>query len=173
MADIANGYVYGLREVKLTSHDATPVTVALPAARTLTFSEEYTEADLEGNDKTVASVGFPKKLNWDLEAGGVTLEAWAIMTGESVVTAGTTPDQTETMTRHAGTSSPYFTIEGRSLGDNGDDIEVKIPNAKLGSFEGNLEFETFALTKCSGSAIDDGTNGLYIVKKKETAAALS
>ena len=173
MADLTNAYVYGLREVQIVSHDATPITVALNASRVLSFSEEYTEADLEGNDVVVASVGFPKKLTWELEAGGVPLEAISIMTGEAIVDDGTPPDSKQEMVRHAGTSSPYFTIRGRSLGDSGDDIEVQIPNAKLGGFEGSFEFETFTLTKCNGSAIDDGTQGLYSVTTKETAAPLS
>ena len=174
MADVTGqGFVYGLRQIKLTSYDATPVEVFLPAARTLTFSETFTDAVLEGDDKEVSAVAFPKGLEWDLEAGGITLEALAVMTGETVTLSGTTPDQVETMIRHAGTSSPYFKIEGRSLGDSGDDIIVTIPKAKLTSLEGNFEFETFSLTKCSGKGIDDGTLGLYSVAKNETAGALT
>lgn len=173
MSDVTSGYVYGLRQIKLTSYDDTPVEVMLPAARTLSFSESFTEAELEGDDKVVAAVAFPKSVEWEMEAGGITLEALAVMTGETVTLTGTTPDQVETMKRNAGTASPYFKIEGRSIGDSGDDILVTIPKAKLSSFDGNLEFETFTLSSCSGKAIDDGTNGLYSVAKRETAAALS
>jgi hypothetical protein len=163
-------YPYGLQEVKIV-----PVTgslVTLPAARQLQWRERIQNAELRGNDKTVAAVAMPDAVEWTLEEGGISLEALAAMTGRTATAAGTTPSRTVTMAADAGTAFPYFKMYGKALGDGADDVHVKFFKCKVTGIEGSFGDGEFLITSCSGIAIDDGTNGIYTVVQNETAATL-
>ncbi|GIV73537.1 hypothetical protein [Caldilinea sp.] len=163
---------FGLREIKLVSMNGGTV-VNLPAPRTMSFSERLKSGELSGGDRTLAVVAFPDALEWSLEAGGISLEAYALMTGRSVTTTGTSPNQTKTLTGSADDVYPYFKIYGKSVGDGADDVHVKIFKAKLTSpLEGQFQDGEFFVTQCSGIAIDDGTNGIFEVVQNETAKNL-
>lgn len=164
---------FGLADVKLT--DITGSTqVDLPNSRMITFSEGLTSNTMRGDDKIASVVAIVDSLEWSLEAGGISLAAWALMTGRSTVVAGSTPNETTTLTANAGEDYPYFKIYGKSVSDDAaSDIHVKIFKAKLTSpIEGNFQDQEFFVTSCSGIAIDDGSNGIYEIVQNETAAAL-
>lgn len=162
---------YGLREVKVVR---STTVVTLPAAQKLSFSERIKSDELRGDDKLVALVGFSEAVEWELEAGGISLEALAVMTGRAATAAGTTPNRTVTMTGTGGQTFPYFKIYGKSMGDIGtDDLHVKLFKCKLTEISGEFGEGGFFVTSCSGIAIDDGTaNGIYQFIQNETAAAL-
>ncbi len=164
---------FGLRDVKLVSIGGTPTQVDLPAARTLSFNERVKSGELSGDDKTIAVVAFSDAIEWEMEAGGISLEAYALMTGRTVTEEGTTPSQTRTLTGSGGLEVfPYFKIYGKSVGDGADDIHVKIFKAKLTNIQGQLGDGEFWVTQASGIAIDDGTNGLFEIIQHETAEDL-
>jgi len=167
---VGKGFTFGLRQIVLQSADELTV-IELDAGRTLTFSEEFINDELLGNDRVVAVATFPKKLTWELEGGGLQLEALALMFGETITTSGVTPNRIEEMVRSAGTVSPYFTIMGRSVTAGSDAVHVIIPMAKVTGYERNAEQEAFGLMVISGEAIDDGS-GLYVIRKLETDASL-
>ncbi|MCG3208626.1 MAG: hypothetical protein FOGNACKC_02237 [Anaerolineae bacterium] len=171
MTDIVDGYVYGLRDIKLTNL-AGSSQVDLPAAQTITWKETIVSDSLRGDDKIVSTVAFVEGGEFSLEAGGISLEAYAMLTGETVVSAGTTPNRTITVTRNGATSFPWLKIYGRALGDNGDGIHVKLRKAKLTSLEGNLTNQEFYITKAGGMFIADASDELYDIVKLETDAAL-
>jgi hypothetical protein len=161
---------FGLKEIKVVV-GATVVT--LPVARTMSFKERVRSGELSGDDKTVAVVAYSDALEWSLEAGGISLEAWALMTGRTVTTTGTTPSRVTTLNADAAQTYPYFKIYGKSLGDGADDVHVKIYKAKLTeALEGEFADGEFFVTSCAGIAVDDGTNGIYDIVQNETAAAL-
>lgn len=163
---------FGLRDVKLTSIDGA-TQVDLPNSQTMRFSEVLTSGELRGDDATRSIVAYTDKVEWELSAGGISLEAYALMTGRSLATAGTTPNQTKTLTASAGDVFPYFKIYGKSVGDGADDIHVKIWKAKLMQpIEGTYQDGEFLVTSCSGVAIDDGSNGIFDIVQNETAANL-
>lgn len=163
---------FGLRNVKLTNMEGTEQ-VALPAAQTLSFNERVKSGELSGDDKTIAVVAFSDAIEWSLENGGISLEAYALMTGRSVTEDGTTPDQTKTMKGQGGLEVfPYFKIYGKSVGDSTDDVHVKIFKAKLTNIQGQLGDNNFWVTQASGIAIDDGENGLFDIVQNETASDL-
>lgn len=162
--------VFGLREVKLVGAASS---VSLNAAQTLTFKERVKGGELSGNDKTLSVASASDAVEWELEEGGISMAAYALMTGRTATLAGTTPDQTVTLNADANTSFPYFKIYGRSIGDGTDNVHVKIYKAKLTSgMEGQFADGEFFVTKCSGIAIDDGSVGIYDIVHNETAAAL-
>jgi len=173
MADVTgNGYAYGLRDIKLVSTNGATV-VELPAAQELTWSENIVSAELKGDDTVVASVGFPESVEVNLAAGGISLEAYAFMTGDSVVATGSTPNRRETFTRTAGKSFPYIQVWGRAIGSGIDGVWVKFPNVKFNGLEGNLQGEEFFITNGTGIATKDSNGYLYQIIKLETDAELS
>ena len=123
MADVVAGYIYGMRDIKITTSDGV-TQVDLPAAQTMTWTDTIVSADLRGDDVIVSSVAFIEGAEVTLNAGGITLEAYALLTGESVASAGTTPDRTETITRTGGKSYPWIKAYGRALGDADDGLHV-------------------------------------------------
>ncbi len=172
MADIADGYLFGLRDIKLVSTDGLTV-VDLPAAQELTWSENIVSAELKGDDVVVASVGFPESVEVNLAAGGISLEAYAFMTGDSATTTGSTPNRRTTFTRTAGKPFPYIQVWGRAVGAGNDSVWVKFPKVKFNGLEGNMQGEEFFVTNGTGIAVKDSNGYLYQIIKLETDAELS
>lgn len=146
---------FGLRDVKLTplgADGATPGTaVDLPVSRTLSFAESEDFEELRGDDSVAASHGSGPTVEWDLESGGISLEAYAVMAGGEVVTSGVSPAAKKTYTKKTTDARPYFKIEGQSINDNGGDFHCVIYRAKAdGSLEGELSDSSFWLTSASG-----------------------
>jgi hypothetical protein len=161
---------FGLREIKVVV-GATLVT--LNAAQTMTFKERVKSGELSGNDKTLAVVAFSDALEWELEEGGISMQAYGLLTGRTPALTGTGTAEVLTMNADAATAFPYFKIYGKSLGDTTDDVHVKVYKAKItGGIEGQFADGEFFVSKCSGVAIDDGTNGIYDIIHNETATTL-
>jgi len=162
---------FGLNQVKIK---AGSTLVTLPAARVLKFKERLVSGELQGNDMTVAAAAVVDAVEWELEAGGISLEAYALLTGRSVVEAGTSPAETTTLTGVGGAAMPYVIIYGKSLGDDGGDVHVKILRAKItDGIEGSFQGGEFFVTACKGIAVaDPSTNTIFEVVQNETAAAL-
>lgn len=171
MSDYGNK-PFGLRDIKITNM-AGSTQVDLPSAMTLTFKEMLTTGTLRGDDVIKSVVSISDGAEWELEAGGIDIDAYALMTGRTATEAGTTPNQTNTLTATAGDVMPYFKLYGKSVGDGSDDIHIKLWKCKLTSpIEGSFADGQFFVTKASGIAIDDGSNGVYDVVQNETAASL-
>ncbi|MGE0278189.1 MAG: hypothetical protein AB7R40_22565 [Nitrospiraceae bacterium] len=164
---------FGLRDLKVTNIGGS-TQVDLPNGLTLTFKEVLTQGSLRGDDALAAVVAITDSAEWSIEAGGISLEALAIMTGRTNTAAGTTPNRTLTMAANAGDNMPYFKIYGKSVGDvSTDDIHVKLNKVKLTSgIEGEFKDGGFFMTKCSGIAIDPGAGAIYEIVQNETAATL-
>jgi hypothetical protein len=170
-ADVVAGYTYGLRDVKITSL-AGDVQGDLPASQTLTWKEKVVSDELPGDDVIVSTVGFVQGIEWELEAGGISLEVYAMLTGETVSTTGSTPNRKQTITRKGGKNFPYIKIYGRALGDGNDGVQILIKKAKVTELEGSFKNKEFLITKCSGTGIGDANGDLYDLIKLETDAAL-
>lgn len=163
---------FGLRDIKLT--DITGVTqVDLPVAQRLAFNIRTKSGELSGDDTIAAVVSFAEAIEWELEAGGISLEAWAIMMGETATISGSTPSATDTLQLSGGQALPYFKIYGKSLGEGDDDVHVKMAKCKLtDTIEGELADGEFYVVSCSGIAVPDGSNILIEIVQNETAATL-
>lgn len=163
---------FGIRDVKLT--DITGVTqVDLPASRTLSLSMRTRSGELTGDDSLLSVVGILEGVEWSLEAGGISLEAWALITGATVVVTSTTPTEVSTLQLDAGQNFPYIKVYGKAVGDiSTDDIHIKMSKCKITSLEGSFGEGEFFVTSCSGLAVDDGSNGIIEIVQNETAAAL-
>lgn len=171
---------FGLRQVKLVPLDAAGVEVKasavfLPASRTFSFSDTEDFETLEGDDRTVASHGAGPTVSWDLEGGGISLEAWKIMGGGTVASTGTAPSAVKTFTKLTTDSRPYFNVYGRAISDNGGDFEAVVYRCKAdGDLEGSLENGSFLLTAASGTGFGNETDAkLYEFKHREVAVPLT
>jgi hypothetical protein len=167
---------YGLRDVKLTPIDdagdeGTPVD--LPIAQTFSFSEEEEFEELRGDDALQATRGTGPTCSWDLEAGGISLEAYAVIAGGEVVTSGITPAVKKSYKKTGTTVRPYFKVEGQAINDNGGDFHGIVFKCRATeSLEGELADGAFWVTSASGIGLPNGDGDLYEFVHNETAVAI-
>jgi len=173
MSDIYGQRPFGLRDIKLTDI-AGANQVDLPVAQKLGFKEKLTTGELRGDDSLKELLSQTDSLEFALEAGGISVEAWALMTGRTVNESGTTPNRVSTYNISAGDCYPYFKIYGKAVGpDCNEDTHVLLYKCKLTApLEGEFAEGSFFVTSCSGMALDDGTNGIADIVLHETAANL-
>lgn len=151
---------YGLRDVKITPYtDAAATTLAgtsidMPYGRTFSFSAAEDFEELRGDDKVITTRGKGEAVDWDLEGGGISLEACAAMYGGTVATSGTTPAQVKTLSKIVTATRPYFKIEGQAISDSGGDFHVVLYKCRAtGELKGELGDGKFWLTGASGTAL--------------------
>lgn len=167
----SNTKPFGLRQVTLVPLPS-GTAVALSAAQTLSFKEALTSGELRGNDATQAIAAIVDKVEWSLEAGGISFDAIKVLTGRTITAAGTTPNQKNTILARAGDTYPYFKIYGKVINDDGSDIHVLIYKAKLtDGLEGEWKDGEFFIQSASGIAIDDGSK-MFEMVHNETATTV-
>lgn len=157
---------YGLRDVKLQAIDPAGVISAtlvdLPIARTFMFSDVEEFEELRGDDRVQATHGNGPTVDWELEAGGISLEAYAVMAGGTVTTSGIGTATVKKYKKKATDVRPYFAVTGQAISDNGGDLHGVVYKAKAdGSLEGAFEDGAFRLTSASGKGIADAADNLY------------
>jgi len=173
---------FGLRDVRLfpvASDGTVGAGVDLPASRTFSFSETEAYEDLQGDDQTFASHGGGPTVDWELEAGGISLAAYKIMAGGALVLTGTTPNQVNRFTKLTTDARPYFQVEGQAISDSGGDFHSVVYRCKAtGDLEGSLAGGTFYLTKAKGKGYGNNFGGtpnfkLYELIQNETVTAIT
>jgi hypothetical protein len=170
MAEFGN-MPFGLREVVLVNIGGTAY-AALPAAQTMKWGIRIDSDELKGNDATQAVVAFLSGVEWELEDGGISIEALTILTGLTGTVASTTPNRSYSMYGTTGAALPYFKIYGRALGAGVDDVHVRLLKCKVtDNIEGEFANGEFYVTKCKGIGITDGTN-VFQIMEHEAAQAL-
>jgi len=173
---------YGLRDVRLTPYttsaaDTLGSGVDLPYSRTLSFTDAEAYDDLRGDDMLVATHGQGSVVEWDLEAGGISLEAYKVLNGGTINTTGTTPNQIKTYSKMVTDVRGYFKAEGQAISDSGGDFHGIIYKCKVtGNIDGQLGDGVFYLTKCKGKGLPATLSGkvnyLYDFVQNETATAI-
>lgn len=163
---------FGMRQL-VTYDSAGANAVALPVGLMLRFAERLATTEFAAEDEIVAVRTRVIGVDWELEAGGISLAAWARMTGRTATESGTTPNRVLTLTAANGDDFPYFRIYGRSIGDGGDDVRVQLLNVKLTAIEGTLRDGQYVVTSCAGVGLQNGSGQVYQVIQRETAAVLS
>ena len=173
---------FGMRDIKLTplgADGSTPGTgVDLPVSRHINWSETEDTTDLRGDDRTIANHGSGALVEWELESGGIPLEALVVINGGTLTTTGVTPSVVKTYTKKVTDVRPYFKIEGQAISDNGGDVHPKIYKAKVtdkveGSFSDNEFFITTASGKGFPSTESSHTDKLYDFVQNETVTAIT
>lgn len=177
---IGNSLPFGLRDVKVfTINPATGARVTpgedLPASRTFSFKETVSSETLEGDDVVQGSHEYNPIVEWELENGGISFEAYAIVAGGTVTESGTTPAGKKTYTKLKSEGRPYFEVEGQAISDSGGDMHCVVYRCKAdGDIEGGFEGGSFMLTKAAGKGYGQiGDNGkLYDFVQNETVTAI-
>lgn len=160
---------FGIRQIAL--YDAAGANkVLLPAALMLHVTPLLQSARFEADGRLVGAASFVAGADWELETGGISLEALARLTGDTAVTAGSTPGRTLTMSVQAGDAMPYVRIAGRAISDTGD-VFCRLYRCKVEALEGTFRDGEFWVTYAKGVAVSDGTRVFEFVQQ-ETAAAL-
>ena len=183
MALLDTALPYGANDLKLTKYtDALGMvlgttSVDLPYLQHLNFTEAEEFQELRGDDKLITTRGKGSQVNWDLEAGGISTQAWSVITGGTVITRGLTPHQEIEVRKRATQARPYFRIDGKIISDSGGDVLVRIYRCRAnGDITANFadgEFTTSQITGVGMPLLDDANDLLYSIFIRETTTALT
>lgn len=182
--DLNTSLPYGARDLKLTMYsDALGtvlgnVSVDLPYLQHLNFTEAEEFTELRGDDKTITTRGKGSTVNWDIEAGGLSSNAWAVFTGGSVIqVSAEVGKRVFELQKRSTTARPWFRIDGKIISDSGGDILVRIyrcrANADITSNFQDGEFATTAVTGVGYPLLDDANDLLYSIFHREQERAIS
>jgi len=169
---------YGLRDVKLWPLNAATgglgTVVDLPYMQTFSFSEAEEYSELRGDDSLVATRGRGANIEWELESGGISLEAYVCINGGSLVITGTGITEVKTYHKRSTDSRPNFRVEGQAMSESGGDFHVVIYNCKANdALEGELADGEFWISTASGVGMPLGDdNDLYEFIQNATSSAI-
>lgn len=167
---------FGLRDVKLTPivDGVLGTAVDLPNSRTFSFEEAEDFEELRGDDKVRATRGKGPSVSWELEAGGISLEALVVIGGGTVVVTGTGATEVKTYSKKVTDSRPEFQVEGQALSESGGDFHALLYRCKVnGNISGELGDGAFWLTGASGIAMGDASDNLYDLIHNATVTAIA
>lgn len=183
MALVDPSLPYGLRDIKVVSYTSAAATtlgstlVDLPNGQTMSFTEKEDFQQLRGDDRVVTTKGKGPSLDWDLESGGLSIPAYAVIVGGTVVDTGVTPNIKRRYTKTDSDTRPFFRAFGQSISDSGGDLHVVIYKARAtGDVKGELKDGEFMVPAISGegfgSSVAGENGGVYDFIQNETAAAI-
>lgn len=183
MTAMPDALPYGLRQVMLTPYVDAQGTILsdtsypLPVAMTLGFSETEQFDELRGDDVLVAVHGRGAQVDWSLEAGGLPITAWSIVSGGSVVEEGVTPNRKIRLKKSGDDMRPYFRIDGRVISDSGGNVVARIYRAKAnGRLQADHKGGSFQTSQIDGVGMPltgDAGRWLYEIIQNETDSPLS
>lgn len=181
---------YGLRDVQLIKYPTLDALTFgstltdLPIARTMSFNdtEEYTE--LRGDDTLQTSHGQGSKVEFEIEGGGISFAAHAILAGGVVVESGITPNQVKRFRKKSLDQRPFFVAVGQAISDNGGDFKAYLWRCRsTGNVEGELADTEFLIPSVSGTGFPCKVSGMlagieindsvYDFVQSETIAAIA
>lgn len=175
---LGNSLPFGLRDVRLfplTTAGIRGTGVDLPVSRTFSFKETVSAEQLVGDDVVQGTHDYNPMVEWELEAGGISLDAYVVLTGGTLTSTGTTPAMVKTFSKKTTDSRPYFEVEGQAISDSGGDMHCVVYRCKVdGDIDGKFENGNFFLTKASGKGFGRLDNQkLYDFVQNETAVAIA
>lgn len=183
MTGLPNPYPYGLRQLMLTPYvDAQGTILAdtsypMPVAMTMGFSETEQFDELRGDDVLVAVHGRGPQVDWSLEAGGLPIKCWSIISGGMVLEEGVTPNRKVRLRKSGDDQRPYFRTDGRSVSDSGGNVVGRIyrckANGRLQADRRGGAFMTSAIDGVGLPLVGDAGRWLYEWIQNETDNPLS
>lgn len=171
---------FGLRDIKVTPITANLVGaitygtfVDLHAAQTMSWNTTEDYEQVRGDDVVQGEHGNGRLIEWEMESGGYTLDAAAVIMGGTVTSSGTTPNIQKTLAWLGTTAAPYFRIDGMAINDNGGDTKVIIYRAKAtGGMEGEFADGSFLTSGFSGNGYPNADDKLFDLAHWETTGAI-
>jgi hypothetical protein len=175
---LPNTLPFGLRDVviyPLDSSGARGTGVDLPVSKTFSFKETYQNAELIGDDRYVASHSYNPLVEWELEAGGISLTAYAVLVGGTLTQTGTGSAEVQTFEKLVTDDRPYFEVEGQAISDSGGDVHLVVYRCKVtGDIDGKMDNGTFWMSKTSGKGYGRlDNNKLYDIIQNVTITAIT
>lgn len=171
---------YGLRDVKVATLDSAGVKgslVDLPNAQTLEFQEATETQELRGDDVVVAQRVSVNAVEWTLESGGISFEAYTVIAGGTIASTGTTPNIKKTWTRLGTDTYPDFFAEGQAMSESGGDHHLVIYRAKASQISGSHADQEFWVSSAEGVGIPtltaEDVGKVWAMVANETAAAIA
>lgn len=172
---------YGIRDVKLTRYTDSSgtvlgtVSVDLPNMQTFAFAEKEQFQELRGDDRIVTTRGKGASVDWTLDAGGISLKAWALFTGGEIIESGVAPNRSTTLRKRGTSNRPYFRTEGQAISDSGGDVHTIVYRCRCsdtvdGSFKDG-EFFVSALKGQGLPLLNADFDLLYDLVQNETPVA--
>lgn len=142
---------YGLHRVWITPYTDTDGTILantsyrLPLARTLAFTEAEDFDTLDGDDKAAVAIqGKGATVDGSLEAGGLDLMSWSIITGGQLIESGIEPNVKRVVRKKGSDQRPYFRVEGQVISNGGGDNVARIFRCKAnGKIAADMKYGTF------------------------------
>lgn len=182
MVAVPDALPYGLRQLMLTPYSDAQgtalgtISYPLPVAMTLGFSETEQYDELRGDDVLVAVHGRGPQVDWSLEAGGISITAWSIISGGIVIESGVAPNRITRYRKSGDDVRPYFRIDGRAISDSGGDLKARIYRAKAnGRLQADLRGGAFQTSRIDGIGlpmVGDGGRWLYEFIRSEAESAI-
>lgn len=164
---LGNAIPYGLRDVQLIQYPTLAATTFgsvltdLPVARTFSFNDTEEYEDLRGDDKLYTSHGQGSQVEWELEGGGISFGAYAILAGGVVIDTGITPNQVKRYRKKSTDARPFFIAIGQAINDNGGDFQSVVWRCRsTGNVEGELADGQFLIPSVSGTGFPCLVSGL-------------
>lgn len=171
---------YGLRDVKVATLDAAGVKgtlVDLPNAQTFEFQESTETQELRGDDVVVAQRTTVSGVEWTIESGGISFEAYVVIAGGTITSTGTTPAIKKSWVRLGTDSYPDFYVEGQALSESGGDHHTIIHRAKANQISGSHTDQEFWVSHAEGTGIATLTAAdigkVWTMVANETTAAIA
>ena len=157
---------YGLRDIKLVQYPSLDALafgntlVDLPNARTMSFNDTEDYDQLRGDDKLVTSHGQGSSVEWELESGGYSFAAHAIVAGGVVVDTGITPNQKRRYRKKTNDQRPFFVGLGQAISDSGGDFHAILYLCRAtGDVEAELADTEFVTPGISGTGFPCRVSG--------------
>lgn len=171
---------YGLRDVKVATLDSAGVKgslVDLPNAQTIEFTEETSSQELRGDDAVQALRVTIDNVNWTMDSGGISFEAYTVIAGGAITSTGTTPNIKKSWTRLGTDAYPDFFMEGQAMSESGGDHHLVFYRAKATQISGTHQDQEFWISHAEGNAIATLTvadvGKVWAMVANETAAAIA
>jgi len=158
---------YGLRDVKIREIDqqgeVTGSAIDLPASQTFSFSEEEEFEELRGDDRVITARGSGATVEWELESGGISLEAYRAINGGTIVEEEDSGDPgtiiSKTYSKKVTDQRPFFQVEGKAISDSGGDFHVLVYRCRATEgIEGEMADGEFWVSEASGQGFADESN---------------
>jgi hypothetical protein len=171
---LGNSIPYGLRDVKIVKYPTLSATtfgstlIDLPVARTFSFNDTEDFEELRGDDTLVTSHGKGAVVDWELESGGISFEAYAAISGGTIMETGIAPNQVKRYRKRTTDQRPFFLIIGQAISDSGGDFKAVVWRCRAtDDLEGELSDGEFFIPGASGTGfgclVSGTVNGMEIM----------
>jgi hypothetical protein len=144
---------YGLHRLWVTGYTDVDGTILadtsyrLPLGRTLAFTENEDNDTLDGDDKaSVAIQGKGATVSGTLEAGGLDLTTFALISGATLTDSGVGVTFKRSVLKRGSDSRPYFRVEGQVISNGGGDNVIRIFRCKAnGKIQADAKYGAFMI----------------------------